>query len=233
MFLRSLLVSVSLAAVIATSAQAGWFSKEKPRTEEAKPQAEHHHEAAAPAAQVKKVRAVRPSTAAYVKAMHHMHAKMKKPLSGSADVDFVRQMIPHHQGALDMARTQQRYGSDEALKRFNDWVIMAQTQEIAFMENWLRRKDRGAARKTAQDYYGAAMTKMHHAMMVKYSGNADVDYVRGMIAHHQGAVDMASVWLEEGADPELRTLVHDIYNAQTQEIAWMRRWLEAHGHAAH
>jgi uncharacterized protein (DUF305 family) len=235
MFLRSLVLSVSLAAAVATSAQAGWFSKEKPRTEEAEQTQEskhEHHEVAA--TKTTKVKAKSTSAAgAYRAAMHRMHGAMKKPLSGSADIDFVRQMIPHHQGALDMARIQQKYGRDAELKKFNDWVIMAQTQEIAFMQNWLRRKDRGAVCKKGEDYYGEAMKNMHHAMMIKYTGNADVDYVHGMIAHHQGAVDMAGAWLEEGSDPELRTLVHDIYNAQTQEIAWMQRWLEGRGYAAH
>ena len=230
MFLRSLVISVSLAVIAATSAHAGWFSKEKPRTEESK--SKHEHAQHASATKTGKPATKTSAAGAYRTAMHRMHRAMNKPLSGSADIDFVRQMIPHHQGALDMARIQQKYGRDEELKKFNDWVIMAQTQEIAFMENWLRRKDRGEAIKAAPNYYGDAMKNMHHAMMVKFSGKADVDYVRGMIAHHQGAVDMAGVWLEHGGDPELRPLVHDIYNAQTQEIRWMRRWLEERGYAA-
>ena len=224
MFLRSLLVVVSVAAISLSSAQAGWWfgSKEKSRTEEQETDKKSAKKSARPLA---------PATRAYRDTMHAMHAQMDLPLAGSADVDFVRQMIPHHEAALAMAKTQQQFGKDERLKRFNDWVIQAQTVEIGQMKNWLRRKDNGKSCAKAEDYYGEAMKAMHHAMMIKYSGDADVDYVRGMIAHHQGAVDMAAIWLRAGSDPELRPLVHDIYTAQTAEIAWMKRWLEARGRA--
>lgn len=221
MFLRSLIVTVSLAALSVTSAQAGWFSRDKSRTEGA-----HHHasgEKAAPSG----------PTSAYRKAMHGMHKTMRAPRSGNADVDFARQMIPHHQAALEMARIQQQYGRDATLKAFNDWVILAQTQEIAMMKNWLRRKDNGASHKQAQDYFGDAMKRMHHAMAIRYTGDADVDYARGMIAHHQGAVDMARIWLSEGSDPELKELANDIYDSQTAEIVWLQDWLAEHGHKGH
>ncbi len=67
---------------------------------------------------------------------------------------------------------------------------------------------------------------MHRDMAIEYSGNADVDFVRGMIPHHQGAIDMARVVLEHGADPELKRLAEDIIQAQEKEIAFMRAWLE-------
>ena len=219
MFLRSLVITVSLAAFSVTSAHAGWFSKDKPRAEEQQQ------------ASSKAVKAKNPATRGYQKAMRDMHKNMNAPLSGNVDVDFVRQMIPHHQGALAMAKIQQKFGRDESLKEFNDWVILAQTQEIAMMENWLRRRDNGKSCKKAEDYFGPAMKRMHHAMMIRYTGNADVDYVRGMIAHHQGAVDMAEILLSEGTDPEINDLANAIYDSQTYEIAWMQRWLEERGHA--
>lgn len=73
--------------------------------------------------------------------------------------------------------------------------------------------------------FEAAMQKMHQAMMVGYTGNADVDFVKGMIPHHQGAVDMAKIELQYGKDPELRKLAEDIIKAQETEIAFMKTWL--------
>ncbi|TAM97679.1 MAG: DUF305 domain-containing protein [Rhizobiaceae bacterium] len=74
-----------------------------------------------------------------------------------------------------------------------------------------------------------AMSKMHKGMMIDYSGNADVDFVKGMIPHHQGAIDMAKVELRYGKDPEMRKLARDIIMAQEHEIAGMKAWLKKHG----
>lgn len=77
--------------------------------------------------------------------------------------------------------------------------------------------------------YKAAMNKMHREMMAqKYTGDADVDFVRGMIPHHQAAIDMAKVLLEHGKDPQLRKLAKNIISAQETEIEEMENWLEAH-----
>lgn len=78
--------------------------------------------------------------------------------------------------------------------------------------------------------FQAANDKMHKDMAIAYSGNADADFVRGMIPHHQGAIDMAKVVLAHGKDPQIRKLAQDIIRAQESEIAWMKEWLEKNGH---
>lgn len=76
--------------------------------------------------------------------------------------------------------------------------------------------------------YRMVMLGMMRDMTMDWTGDADVDFVRGMIPHHQGAIDMAKVVLEHGKDPEVRKLAEAIIKAQTDEIAWMRGWLEQH-----
>jgi uncharacterized protein (DUF305 family) len=72
-----------------------------------------------------------------------------------------------------------------------------------------------------------ANAKMHKGMAITFTGNADVDFVRGMIAHHQGAIDMAKVELEHGKDPDIRKLAEGIISAQEGEIKMMEAWLAA------
>jgi len=66
-------------------------------------------------------------------AMMTMHIGMAVQPTGDVDTDFVAMMIPHHQGAIDMARAELRYGHNEKLARIAQEIIVTQQQEIAAM----------------------------------------------------------------------------------------------------
>lgn len=66
-------------------------------------------------------------------AMERMMAAMAIKPTGDVDADFVAMMIPHHQGAIDMALAQLRYGRNEQLRRIAQEIIVTQQQEIAAM----------------------------------------------------------------------------------------------------
>jgi uncharacterized protein (DUF305 family) len=77
--------------------------------------------------------------------------------------------------------------------------------------------------------YREAMDRMHEAMSaMQDTGDADVDFARGMIPHHQAAIDMAKIVLEFGKDPEIRKLAEDVIKAQEGEIEQLDKWLEEH-----
>jgi uncharacterized protein (DUF305 family) len=66
-------------------------------------------------------------------AMMAMHTGMQIPFSGNVDADFVAMMIAHHQGAIDMARAELRFGRNERVRRIAQEIVIEQQQEIAAM----------------------------------------------------------------------------------------------------
>ena len=60
--------------------------------------------------------------------------------SGNSDIDFVRLMLPHHQAAIDMAKTQLLYGKDPQMRRLAQEIITDQQLEIALMQRWLKQR---------------------------------------------------------------------------------------------
>jgi uncharacterized protein (DUF305 family) len=83
---------------------------------------------------------------------------------------------------------------------------------------------RSGAETPATRAYHAANDKMHKDMNIRYTGDADKDFVAGMIPHHQGAVEMAKVVLQYGKDPEIKALAEGIIREQEKEIAQFRAW---------
>src|SRR5438309_11205693 len=78
-----------------------------------------------------------------IASMEKMHMAMgADQRSGNSDVDFVRLMLPHHQAAIDMAKTQLLYGKDPQMRRLAQEIITDQQSEIELMQLWL--KQRGA-----------------------------------------------------------------------------------------
>lgn len=102
------------------------------------------------------------------------------------------------------------------------FTLPAAAEEAGHSAHQGMEMEAGASTKA----FVAANAKMHEGMEIEFTGNTDVDFVRGMIAHHQGAIDMAKVELEHGKDPAMRKLAEDIVAAQEGEIAMMKEWLE-------
>ena len=65
--------------------------------------------------------------------------------------------------------------------------------------------------------------------MVPYTGDADSDFLKGMIPHHQGAIEMSMVALQFAKDPEILKLAQDVITAQEAEITFMNGWLAKSG----
>lgn len=104
-------------------------------------EAPHHH--GAPGAHPPAVfiaSTAKPFSALMDDAMAVMDSGMKRaPMNGVAEHDFVTMMIPHHQGAIDMAKALLLYTSDPELKNLAQGIITEQQNEIRIMQAWLQR----------------------------------------------------------------------------------------------
>jgi uncharacterized protein (DUF305 family) len=83
--------------------------------------------------------AATPADKAFAASMKTMMNGMNVKPTGEPDKDFVLMMIPHHQGAIDMAKVELQYGTDLELRRLASDIVAAQEKEIAQMKAWLAK----------------------------------------------------------------------------------------------
>lgn len=83
----------------------------------------------------------------YAPSRASMHEHMNVAPSGNPDVDFAANMIPHHEGAVEMAKVQLQYGKDPELRRLAEQIISSQEKEIVLMKAWLVQKVKSDGKK--------------------------------------------------------------------------------------
>ena len=170
----------------------------------------------------------------YTKAMTSMHNEMMVGMGyNDPDTAFAKGMLGHHRGAVDMAKIELKYGTDETMRILAQDIINSQQLEIDILNKWLASHPDAPKPKpnteAMQEAYVKGTNTMHSDMMLGIAEPvADMAFARGMLPHHIGAVDMAKVQLQYGTDEEMRKLAQDIIDAQQPEIALMQNWITAH-----
>ena len=101
---------------------------------------------------------------------------------------------------------------------------MGQTMNCPMMSGGMPMAAPTGDQSVASLALNAVNEKMHRDMAIAFTGNPDADFVAAMIAHHQGAIDMAKVVKAFGEDKEILALADAIIDAQEEEIAMMREW---------
>lgn len=172
-------------------------------------------------------------SAQILRAMHEPIMRQAPSNSNIAGIDFLRDMIPHHQGAIDSARLVLPHAKgNKALEKLAQNIIDSQTKEIADFHALLQSgkldstalsedKAREFTKKNRE-----AMGSMMKGMSVKPSGNASYDFILAMIAHHQGAVDVSKIVLDYSKDTAVREIAQNIIKAQEAEIAQMSEMIK-------
>ena len=169
----------------------------------------------------------------YTRSMTRMHDEMMIGMGyNDPDTAFAKGMLGHHRGAVEMAKIELKYGTDEAMRQLAQDVITAQQAEIDVLNKWLASHPDAAKPKpntvAMQQAYAKNMENMHGEMTLGVADPVpDMAFARGMLPHHIAAVDMAKVQLEYGTDEEMRQLAQDIIDTQQTEIDVMKNWIAA------
>lgn len=149
-----------------------------------------------------------------------------------ADVEFVQGMIPHHEGAIEMAELVEARTDRQELVDLADEIIAVQDAEIGQLRAMLDRMgaDEMAMDDDMADMDHGDMGMMDEAEMEELrdleGDEFDRRFLEAMIVHHDGAIDMAERVLAEGQDAEVAGLAEAVIAAQEAEIDQMRTWLE-------
>ena len=145
------------------------------------------------------------------------------------DRAFVAAMVPHHESAVEMAEIASERGESAFVKDLARDIVRTQNEEISTM----RRED--DALETAGVKPGSlgmdeqAMGMDDDPAMLRDAEPFDEAFMKMMIPHHVGAIEMAKIELAKGADPELKALAEDIVDGQEREVDEMREQLGEEG----
>jgi uncharacterized protein (DUF305 family) len=138
----------------------------------------------------------------------------------NSDADFIMEMIPHHQEAIDTSEYMLSRTEDEEFRKFLQGIIDAQKREVAMMQQWHQQwfnepyQDDGRYKKMMPD-----LEKISDYDQVRQQ------YLMGMIMHHMGAVQMAAKIKTITQRTEVKDFADDIIRVQNQEIEQMREWM--------
>lgn len=159
------------------------------------------------------------------------HSEMKSsPDAASAPVElqFLDTMIAHHKGAVEMALLAEGRSAHPEVKELAATIIQDQEREIGKMAEWRNNWYDGKSEAINMDFPGMnhGMKGMDMKKLESLKGHDfDVEFLRQMIPHHEGAVEMAKSIRGSDGHPEVKGLATDIISSQEAEIKQMREWL--------
>jgi uncharacterized protein (DUF305 family) len=147
------------------------------------------------------------------------------------DVAFATDMIPHHLQAVQMAEMAQTQASSDDVKTLADQIKAAQGPEIDTMTKWLKSwgedvpdESMGGMDMGSNDSMPGMMSAQVMSDLAAAQGaEFDTMWLRSMITHHEGAVQMADTEIADGKDSDAIALAKSIKVAQTTEIATMKQ----------
>jgi uncharacterized protein (DUF305 family) len=135
---------------------------------------------------------------------------------------WVRKMIEHHKGAVDMSRIVLAQSPSADVAKMAQQIIDKQSKEIADLEKLVASGNPNGA---SAELYRSANMQMHEAMMAAKGADISETYLRKMLAHHEGAVAMSDIALANGATGAVRTQIEKTKADQQKEVAMVEAML--------
>ncbi|MFC7715811.1 DUF305 domain-containing protein [Nonomuraea recticatena] len=141
-----------------------------------------------------------------------------------ADVMFAQNMILHHQQAVEMSDLAESRAADAEVKELAAKIKDAQEPEIQTMEGWLETWDEPMPSGGMHHDMPGMMTAEDMKKLEDAKGAAfDRQFLRMMIAHHEGAIEMAKTEQKQGANDEAKKLAETIESSQQTEVEQMQK----------
>ncbi len=153
-----------------------------------------------------------------------MARQMVSPNGEYSDKAFIDAMVPHHEGAVDMAKVALKNAQHEEIKRLSRDIVGSQEAEIKALGEIREREFGSAESPSGMSEMDMQMMGMTDPQKLANKKPFDRAFIDAMILHHASAIAMAKVALEESKNEEIRGLSEDIVKAQKREISQMRSW---------
>jgi uncharacterized protein (DUF305 family) len=142
-----------------------------------------------------------------------------------SDERFIDAMVPHHQGAIEMARVALENAEHEEIVQLSENIVSTQQAEIGELKS-IKQEEFGTSR-VPMEMSQQQMRGMGVMMDPQELANRepfDKAFIDAMIPHHQSAIEMAEVASEKSKNPQIRELAENIISAQQMEIEQMKQW---------
>ena len=156
-----------------------------------------------------------------------MHERMMAATGANASETWVRKMIEHHRGAVEMSQVLINGGGDPGFIQMARATVEKQQREIGELERLAAGGITGGSGEA--NPFGAVEQSMHQQMMAATAANLSETWARKMIAHHQGAVDMSEALIRQGGNPQVLVLARRTAEDQRREIAHLEAMLRGEG----
>jgi uncharacterized protein (DUF305 family) len=154
--------------------------------------------------------------------MAAMSRKMVMPNGEYSDVAFVDSMVPHHEGAVEMAEVGLDNAEHKEIRQLSQNIIDSQRAEIEKFGRIREGLDGPSMKMSEEDM--SMMGMMDDPQQLASEDPFDKAFIDNMIPHHRSAIAMAEVAVKESENLEIREIANDIVSAQEREIGQMKQW---------